>query len=70
MDIKGGYKLMSNSLAIPSANKAIRQIEQLEKTLNEISKVIFDDQETTLLTHASDSLNVTKLRIEKIRGWF
>lgn len=61
---------MSNSLAIQPSNKALRQLEQIEKTLNELSKVLFDNKELNLLCEVTDNLNIAKLRILKIRGWF
>lgn len=60
---------MSNVLAIPDANKAIRQIEQVEKTLNVLSKIL-DSSELDLLCEVSNNLNTAKLRINKIRGFF
>lgn len=65
----GGCELMSNVLAIPDANKAIRQIEQVEKTLNVLSKIL-DSSELDLLCEVSNNLNTAKLRINKIRGFF
>ena len=61
---------MTNSLAIPAANKALKQIKDLEKTLTDLSKVCFDDVELTLLNEASNSLDIASKRISKIRGWF
>ncbi len=61
---------MGNSLAAPTANKALKKIDEAEKLITEMSKFLYSDDDLKLLTQASNDLNIAKLRISKDRGWF
>ena len=60
---------MTNERAIPEANKALRQLDEVDKTLTKLSKVL-TDSELDQLTAVHTLLNEANLKINKIRGFF
>ena len=51
------------------ANKAIKQIQETEKTLRKLSKLL-TESELDMLCDAHTNLDISSKRIAKIRGYF